>query len=235
MNRESAAEKYAGSIRQNQQTHVACILLLDTSDSMNYPRSNPPINGLNRAVDEFIRQAGADEHSKNTFDISIIEFNSKVNVVSRFRPVSEITPPLLNAHGCTCMGEALIKAVEIAKKKTREYQLVGTDAWIPWIVMITDGEPTDNMDQAKAILEAEKQKGKYGHVRLWIIATDGANLKLCKELTKRVIYLKDHNYSQIFDWTRESLATMSVSRPGQSFQMPPLPKNAQVIPDDWSV
>lgn len=231
--RKNASENYAASIRSRQETHVACILLLDTSDSMNYPVSDPPINRLNEAMKVFKEEGCKDEVSKNTIDVAVVEFNSKVNVVSGFTPMAKLTVPQMRASGCTSMGEALVKAIEMAKERTRNYQLVGTDAWTPWIVMVTDGEPTDDMAAAKELLEEEKKKGKYGHIRLWIIATKGANLKLCKELTNRVILLNDQDYREIFNWTRESLAIMSVSRPGEHVKAAPLPPNAQVVLDEW--
>lgn len=229
---KSMIEKYAGSIRQSQATHVACVLLLDTSDSMNYPTQNPSIDRLNEAVQDFVAQAGADKVSGNTIDVAIVEFNSTVNVISDFEAITQLKVPKLYASGCTCMGKALLKAEELAKRRTREYQLLGTDAWIPWIIMFTDGEPTDEMEKAIKMLKEEEAKGKYGHMQLWIIATEGANLQTCKALTRRVIQMKDHDYGTIFDWTRESLALMSVSRPGQ-LKMPDVPVNAQVVPDDW--
>lgn len=226
-------QDYKETIRYMQETHVACVLLLDTSESMNYPTEEPSIRALNEGIHIFRDQASKDEVAKNTMDVAVVEFNSRVNVISDFVPVSDLKLPWMQASGCTSMGAGLVEAIKLAKKRSRQYQLAGTDAHIPWIVMITDGEPTDNLDEAKRLLREEEGKGNYGHLKLWIIATEGANLKICKELTKRVIYLKDKNYCSIFDWTRKSMVAMSLSKPGDKFKTEPLPSGAQVVPDEW--
>lgn len=226
-------QNYKETIRHMQETHVACVLLLDTSDSMNYPVGDPPINELNEGIRIFKDQASKDDVAKNTMDIAVVEFNSRVNVISKFVPVADLNLPRMQASGYTSMGAGLVVAINLAKERSKQYQLAGTDAHIPWIIMITDGEPTDSLDEAKRLLQEEAEKGRYGHLKLWIIATKGANLALCKELTKRVIYLKEKNYRGIFDWTRRSMVAMSVSRPGEKIKFEPLPSGAQIVPDEW--
>lgn len=235
MGKTSMEELYCGEIKQPQETHAACVFAVDISDSMNYPRRNSPINSLNESLRLFKEQACTDEVSKNVIDVAVVSFGGhEAKVVSKFTPIVDFVPPRLSASGATPMGQGLELAVKMAKARAKQYQDEGTDAHIPWVVMITDGVATDSLERAKALIREEEAKGKYGHVRLWIVAVDGADLRQCKDLTKRVLYVKDKDYRPIFDWTRKSMAIMSVSSPGvDKVKLPSIPQNTQIVPDDW--
>ena len=74
----------------------------------------------------------------------------------------------------------------------------------------TDGQPTDDWSEAaRALKSAEDTK----QVVSWIMATEGANISVLKELSpyRPVLYLRDLDYKSMFLWLSSSLSVVSSS------------------------
>lgn len=209
------------------EPHVACVLLLDTSGSM----GGQPIESLNKAVNDFKVQTGMDELAQKRVDISIIEFNSEVNVVQDFVPLPRMEPVRLEASGMTSMGRAIDLAIDKVKERMRFYASMGTPNFPGHIFMITDGAATDNMDAAIARVHLEQDEKKK--IKFFAIGVENYDKDMLKSLTKRCIELEGTNFEGIFNWISKSMVQVSVSKVGQNPQLPDLPQGASVIPSDW--
>ncbi|MGN1032257.1 MAG: VWA domain-containing protein [Intestinibacter sp.] len=217
--------KYQGEILYRQETHVAVIIVVDTSGSM-----VPNIAELNNAFKLWCETAKNNLSENDIIDVAVIEYNTDVKVANEFTPLSRLETHEFTAQGMTSTGKALEKAIEMCKKQVNRYRKEGIDAHIPWILLFTDGMPTDSIQNAKQILEEERSKGKYGHVKLWAVATDNADLNTLKELTNRVIYMKDHDYKSMFNWARESMVLLSNSDVNDGgLVCSALPTNTQIV------
>ena len=140
----------AGIVVPNEP-HMACVLLLDTSSSM----WGDPINSLNKAINDFKEQTALDELAQKRVDIAIIEFNDTACVVQDFTPLPQLQPVSLSAAGCTAMGEGINLAIDKVKERNRFYASMGTPCFKPWIFMITDGVPTDDISAARQRIKYE--------------------------------------------------------------------------------
>lgn len=211
------------------EPHLACVLLLDTSGSM----MGSSITNLNNAINNFKDKTLMDEFAKKRVDIAIIEFNSGARIIHEFSPISHLKPVTLEASGLTDMGEGILLAIETVKKRNEFYSAVGTPCYKPWIFMITDGEPTDDITLAKQRIFEEENKGSHGKLKFWAIGVPGFNENILKSLTKRSIALNEAKFENIFNWLSESMVTISVSNVDENPQLSKLPIDAQIIPDDW--
>ena len=241
-------------LKETSEIHAACLLLLDCSGSMAdeqfrdassdlYPY---PIDKLNQALEIFHQQAQADQTSRNVIDVCAITFGGarpniaeEVKVLNeQFVPIGDWTPPTLKAYGRTPLWEALEVAIDIAGKQVEACWSEGIETHIPWIVIFTDGIPTDS-DNENRVRELIRQANtgtetnQYGHIKIWIIATRGADLKVCKSITNRVIAMDDHDYTQIFDWLRKSMVTLTRSKVGDKISVDMLPENCRVVQESW--
>lgn len=208
---------------------MACVLLLDTSGSM----SGAPINSLNNAINDFKRQTALDELAQKRVDIAIIEFNDTARVVQEFTPLPQMEPVALSAGGCTAMGAGISLAIDKVKERNRFYAEMGTPCFKPWIFMITDGAPTDDISAARQRIIDEESKGSHGKLKFWAVGVPGYNKQTLTSLTKRCIELDNARFEEIFDWVSKSMVTISVSRVGDNPQLTDLPENAHTIPTDW--
>ncbi len=211
------------------EPHLACVLLLDTSGSM----SGEPINSLNRAINDFKAKTSMDDLAQKRVDIAIIEFNDVATVVQDFTPISQMEPIQLEAGGCTAMGAAINLAIDKVKERNRFYASMGTPCFKPWIFMITDGCPTDDITMAAQRIQEEENKGSHGKLKMFALGITGYDKDTLFRLTKRVMALDDTDFSGIFNWMSESMVAISVSRVGEDVQLGNLPDNAKVIPSDW--
>lgn len=218
-----------GGISAPNEPHIACVLLLDTSSSM----SGDPINSLNKAINDFKEQVSMDELAQKRVDIAIIEFNDFTRVIQDFTPLPQLQPVSLSAVGCTAMGEGINLAIDKVKERNRFYASMGTPFFKPWIFMITDGAPTDDISAARQRIIDEESKGSHGKLKFWAIGVPGYSRETLTSLTKRCISLDEAKFDGIFNWLSESMVAISVSRVDENPQLPNLPNDAQVIPTDW--
>ena len=224
------SETPEGGIAAPNEPHMACVLLLDTSDSM----KGDPIKSLNRAINDFKEQTLLDDLAKKRVDIAIVEFNSSAQVVREFTPLSLMNTVSLSAGGFTAMGAGINLAIELVKERNQFYASMGTPCYKPWIFMITDGNPTDSIDSARQRILEEESKGAHGKLKFWAVGVGhNYNKEILTSLTKRSIALEEMHFDGIFNWLSESMVTISVSRVGENPQLSNLPEGAQVIPSDW--
>ena len=179
-----------------------------------------------------------DEIAKKTIDIAIVEFNETAECVRPFTPLLKMEPVELVARGRTAMGAGINKAIDMVKEQNRFYEAEGIEVHRPWIFMITDGAPTDDIALAAQRIKEEETKGKYGKLKFWALGVGDFNKEALFSLfegcpAKRVLALNDFNFGSIFNWMSESMATISVSRVGEDVQLGNLPTNAQVIPPNY--
>lgn len=229
LNQTTFNEVPGGGIAAPGEPHMACVLLLDTSGSM----SGAPIASLNKAINDFKEQTSMDELAQKRVDIAIIEFNDTARVVQDFTPLPQMQPITLSATGCTAMGAGINLAIDKVKERNHFYNDMGTPCFKPWIFMITDGAPTDDISAARQRILDEESKGAHGKLKFWAVGVPGYSKDVLTSLTKRCIALDEANFKGIFDWLSESMVTISVSRVGENPALSNLPSDAQVIPTDW--
>ena len=212
-------------IKEVNANHLACVLLLDTSGSMGAVSSNEaPIDSLNRSIEAFKKEVCEDEMAK-TIDVAIVKFNSTVEVVVPFMPVENMEYTPQSANGGTSMGAAIVKAIDLIKERIRFYKILGTPCFKPWIFMITDGEPTDSIEEAIRRVQEEESKGSYGKLNFIAVASPGANKEILLKITPRVIDLKDGHFDALFIWIAKSMIAISFNEPS----LPYLPQNARTV------
>lgn len=229
LKQSSFNEVPGGGISAPGEPHMACVLLLDTSGSM----YGDAIDSLNRAINDFEEQTSMDELAQKRVDIAIIEFNDTARVVQDFTPLSQMQSVTLSASGCTAMGAGINLAIDKVKERNRFYNSMGTPCFKPWIFMITDGAPTDDIESARQRIIDEESKGTHGKLKFWAVGVPGYSKETLTSLTKRCIALNEANFNGIFNWLSESMVTISVSRVDENPQLSNLPSDAQVIPTDW--
>ena len=213
------------------EPHLACVLLLDTSSSM----SGEAIDSLNRGLRDFKTQVSQDDIAQRRVDIAIVEFNDQVRIVQNFCPIPNMEPVTLHANGCTAMGAAILQAIDLVNERRRLYATLGTPCFKPWIFMITDGAPTDSIEEAIDKVQSEEAKGKYGHLKFFALGVKDYDKNTLFRITKRVMELRDVDFSSIFDWFGASMCCISASSPGEEPPLPCLPQNARKADPDRDV
>lgn len=212
------------------ESHMACLLLLDTSGSMAMETNSGtrPIDELVKALNRFKIEVCEDPATRDILDVAIVEFNTNVRVVQDFVPIEYMQPVALEAQGGTDMAGGLRTAIDMVVERGRFYRRLGKQPYCPWIVMITDGYPSgpiDNIAEELLMLDREDK------LRLWSLAVEGANVNDLLKLghKKRVLILKDHNFTSFFNWVNKSMRSISASSPGERPKGQNLPDNVDLV------
>lgn len=220
-------ETYSGDVMRVNEKHFAVTFLLDTSDSMN----GNPIWSLNEGLNGLVRSLQSDTNA-DIIDIAVITFGGSVNVIMPHTPISRIKADFnLSASGWTPMGEGLLKAAEITNERRRLYNAEGVMSYKPWIFMITDGAPTDNIESAKQELMKLQNNEK---LKLWILGIPGYQKEPLKGLTKDnlILELRDFDLKTALNWAGKSMVNVSHSAPGEMPKTAPLESNMGAVQFD---
>lgn len=211
------------------EAHMACLFLLDTSGSM----AGEPISELTGALNRFKMEVCEDPATRDILDVAIVEFNTEVRVVQEFVPVEYMEPVSLEACGGTNMTAGLRTAIDMVTERARFYRRSGSEPYCPWIVMITDGYPSNSINSIAEEIQTLDQQDK---LRLWSLAVEGADVKLLNRLGhgKRVLALRGYDFTSFFDWVSKSMRSISSSSPGEKARGQALPENVdKAVDDDW--
>ena len=134
----TATEMYEQNGPINYEQKCLCVLVLDTSGSMN---ADNAIGQLNQGLQTFKSQIMNDETARDRLEIAIVSFNSEIKVELQPSLISEIEMPTLKASGQTQLVRAIEEAQQVIKDRKDYYKSKGLTYYRPWIVVMTDGDP----------------------------------------------------------------------------------------------
>ena len=201
---------------ENPTPRIPIVLCLDTSGSM----WGKPIEELSRGVNLFYRSIFDDEIARYSAEICIVTFGKGgIQRAADFGPVEKQRKLSFSAGGDTPMGQAVSDALDILEDRKREYKDRGVDYHQPWLVLMTDGIPTDNID------ESVKRVGKLVDRKRLTVFPIGIGDKADKGALARLspkmcpLRLKGLEFRKFFEWLSASVQRVSASTPGQETKL----------------
>ena len=209
-----AANRFAGAeFALNPEPRCPCILLLDTSGSM----EGASITSLNAGIQQFQDELQKDALAAKRVEVCIITFGP-VKTVTDFVGAASFAAPKLVAEGLTPMGEAVLAGLDALDKRKATYKENGIAYYRPWMFLITDGAPTDEIGAAATRLKAAE--GKKG-VAFFGVGVEGADMEALKQLSVRTpLKLQGLQFRELFSWLSSSLQRVSQSQVGQEVALP---------------
>jgi len=193
---------------ENPEPRCPCVLLLDVSGSM----GGEPIDELNAGLATYREAVASDSLASKRVEVAIVTFGGRVETAQSFTSASTFYPPKLYATGDTPMGEGIRLALELVQGRKNEYKANGISYYRPWVLMVTDGAPTDEWKfAADAVRLAEDAKA----VAFFAVGVEGANFATLKKIAVREpLRLKGLQFRDLFLWLSASQQSVSRSKPG---------------------
>jgi uncharacterized protein YegL len=208
----------ASEFADNPEPRCPCLLLLDTSASMD----GPAIAELGRGLSAFKHELALDSLAMKRVEVAVVSFGP-VKVLAEFHTPDRFQPPPLDASGDTPMGAAILAGLEMVRQRKEAYRANGIPYYRPWIFLITDGTPTDAWDRAAAAIQAGEEAKSFSFFAVGVAEADMDVLG--KIAVRAPLKLDGLRFGDLFAWLSSSLSNLSRSSPSQP---PPL------APTDWT-
>lgn len=212
----------ASDFADNPEPRCPCLLLLDTSHSM----QGAPINSLNQGLVAFKDELASDTLAMKRVELAVVTFGP-VNVVTDFVTPDNFFPPTLPTTGDTPMGAAIEHGLDMLRQRKAAYKANGISYYRPWIFLITDGAPTDSITRAAQLVrEGETTKAHS----FFAVGVQGADMNVLAQLsTRQPLSLDGLKFREMFAWLSSSLSGVSRSQVGDT-----VPLTNPATPDGWA-
>lgn len=192
----------------NPEPRCACVLLLDTSGSM----QGEPIAALNHGLKQFATELKEDRLAAKRVDLAIVTFGEVVTVVSEFCSAQTFDPQPLHAKGGTPLGEAIGVGIDLLASRQAQYREAGIVPYRPWLFMVTDGKPTDAWQRSAGRIRAGEGDKKF---TFFAVGVEGADMETLGQISVNTpLKLQGLAFSSLFRWLSSSLSAVSRSSVG---------------------
>jgi uncharacterized protein YegL len=204
---------------ENPEPRCPCVLLLDTSGSM----QGDAIEALNAGLAAFKRDLMKDPLASRRVEIAIITFDNEIKVVQDFVTADQFESPLLKAQGQTFMGSGIQKALDLIQTRKTQYRANGIAYYRPWVFMITDGEPQGEPENIVQNASQRLKNDEHGkRVAFFAVGVEKANMQKLAEIVVRApVKLIGLNFVEMFVWLSKSMEAVAQSRTDEQVALPP--------------
>jgi len=204
----------ADDFADNPESRCPCMLLLDTSGSM----GGEPIRQLNEGINTLKMELEIDPLAAKRVEVAMVTFGP-VSYESDFQTVDNFFPKQLIANGDTPIGAAITLGIDLVNKRKQLYKERGVGYYKPWIILITDGAPTDAWSHAAQLIKDGERENRFA---FFAIGVEGANFDVLRQLSVRQpLKLRGLAFREFFLWLSGSLKTVSSKNPGENNKLLP--------------
>ena len=210
---------------ENPSARIPICLVVDASYSMSSivrGLKSTRMDQLNEGVRQFHQELLEDDTAKNAAEISIVAFADEAQIIQPFGPLSPAAADGTNSieytHQGTSLGSGVKLALDQIKQRKKEYQAAGVDYYQPWIVVLTDGCPTDSTHKDLTYEISEMVQNRRLTVFPIGIDVNHRGLEELKYISggRAALKLHDTKFKELFAWLSQSVTAVSQSAPGDS-------------------
>lgn len=202
----NAVSPYKNDLIENPSPRCPCMVVLDTSGSM----SGEPIAQLNAGLAQFLQAVREDEVAAYSVEVGVITAGNRVREQLPFTTATHIEGfATLEANGATPLGEAVNLALDRLEARRAEYRRAGVAYYQPWLVIISDGEPTDEWQEAARRAQELSLQRKLVSLP---VGVSTANLGVLGQFSSRpALRLQGLRFAEFFQWLSASMSRVSAS------------------------
>lgn len=210
----------------NPNQRTPCVLVLDASGSMGdrISNGNSKIDELNAGIVTLEKSLRQDDTALVRVQLAIVSVggpSDDADIMMDWTDVSSFSAFPIRCGGYTPLGKGLQIALDLVDDCKTNLKAAGISYTRPWIIVISDGEPTDSNKDWQSAVTASISAQVAKKVEVFSIGVEGANLARLAEIsTKPPLMLSGMKFEELFIWLSSSLSAASRSRPGENIQLP---------------
>ncbi|WP_433063149.1 vWA domain-containing protein [Dactylosporangium sp. CS-033363] len=195
----------------NPEPRAACALLLDTSASM----GGRPIAELNAGLQVFADDIKENTLARKRAEVCVVTFGGRAQRVSEFQEAQHFQAPMLTAGGATPLAEAILLGLSEIEQQKNAYKQNGLEYFRPWMVIMSDGTPTDSDSTIRQAVDALRAAQARKAITVFPIGVgDEADMAFLSTLStaRPAAAMRDvKSFAKFFEWLSVSMAQVSVS------------------------
>ncbi len=204
---------------ENPEPRCPCVLLLDTSGSM----EGDPINALHEGLRAFKKDLMRDSLACRRVEVAVMTFDDTVNLVQNFVTVDRFEPPVFTAGGHTSMATGVMEALDLVKTRKELYRGNGVTYYRPWIFLITDGEPDEPEPMIQEAAKRVRQDEQENKVIFYAVGVGEANMdRLTQIVARPPVKLDGLNFVDMFMWLSKSMESAAHNKFDEQVALPGL-------------
>ncbi|MEP2981620.1 MAG: VWA domain-containing protein [Lentilitoribacter sp.] len=204
--------------------HLPVVLLIDVSTSMAYPENDPPIDRVNKYLQQFFADIEAEKTEaytriRDSGDFCVITYGSEAKVELSWTHGSNLTSGIVEdfkPNGATSMYTAIQLAGDMLLERLRGYKREDIDALCGLVFNLTDGEPTDigEKEKAKKVINFFEYASSSGeaYVKFYHVGAPGFEPESLESLSNkdnRVFDMGNTDLSRFFEFIAATLGSLS--------------------------
>lgn len=167
---------------ENPEPRAAIVILMDQSPSMQGPKLTQAQMGLHL----FLENLREDSLASKRAEIAILGFAGSVYTHTDFSTPHDVTEPTLQIlSGGTAIATAVHAAIDLLDTRKEDYRANGVAYYRPWIVLITDGEPTEPARDVQAAAQRARSLEDQNKFVFLSIGVDGADMNALAQFSSR--------------------------------------------------
>lgn len=210
----------------NSDERALLVLVLDCSGSM---LEESKIHLLNEGLKTLEVELKADPIAARCGRVLVVSFggDNNVELMGDWTDAMDFTPPSLMAGGLTPLGAAMRCALDEIENQKGQMRSAGVSYKRPIVMLLSDGEPTDDWQQ----VAAECKNAESGHkVNIMPIGIGGqANRGILGAFSnKGALNLDGLKFKELFIWLSRSIRAVSRAPAGGTVQLNPVDTWAQM-------
>jgi uncharacterized protein YegL len=198
----------------NPAPRLAVAICADASGSMR----GQPIEQLNEGLGVFWDVVKGHDLAKQSVEVAVVAFGGTAQVVQEFGPILATSAPHISLmDGGTSLGSGVALCLDLLEQRKAAYKQAGVEYYQPWIVLMSDGQPTDETHEHVA-----PRIGALANARKLTVfpigVGDDADLDALALLSPRrpPLMLKGLNFVELFEFLGKSVQVVSASQPGDT-------------------
>lgn len=210
----------------NPNERTPCVLVLDASGSMGTQTSggSTGIDALNRGLKILEAELKSDPTAKTHVQVAIVCVGGAAgdaDVLMDWTDANAFQAFPLVAGGRTPLGKGLLLALQTIETQKQAYRAQGIKYLRPWMMVITDGEPTDEAAEWRNATAACRAAESVKKCVIYPIGVEGVNVAKLQEISSTPVLLLDKlKFVELFQWLSSSLGAIVRSKEGDTVQLP---------------